>query len=76
MKSFGSGNIHIVTKHMHPINQVVNLNCKGSLYLVRVCEEQVVVSKLIKEVCKCLLHIRDDEGSSIGLELHSIVNRE
>ncbi|KAI8023726.1 Basic leucine zipper 23 [Camellia lanceoleosa] len=35
-----------------------------------------VASTVKSSVCKCLLHICDDDGSSIGQQLHGTVNRE
>ncbi|GMQ04389.1 hypothetical protein CsSME_00049822 [Camellia sinensis var. sinensis] len=36
---------------MEPINTNVNLDCKGRVYLIRVCEEQIV--KEVKATCTC-----------------------
>ncbi|GMP56127.1 hypothetical protein CsSME_00020715 [Camellia sinensis var. sinensis] len=37
------GKVKIATKVMECINQVITLDCKGTLHQIRVCEEQVVV---------------------------------
>ncbi|KAI8003224.1 hypothetical protein LOK49_LG08G01813 [Camellia lanceoleosa] len=37
------GEVKIATKVMECINQVITLDCKGTLHQIRVCEEQVVV---------------------------------
>ncbi|GMQ06319.1 hypothetical protein CsSME_00050954 [Camellia sinensis var. sinensis] len=37
------GKVKIATKVMECINQVIALDCKGTLHQIRVCEEQVVV---------------------------------
>ncbi|GMP98598.1 hypothetical protein CsSME_00046422 [Camellia sinensis var. sinensis] len=36
---------------MEPINTNVNLDCKGRVYPIRVCEEQIV--KEVKATCTC-----------------------
>ncbi|KAL7214301.1 hypothetical protein ACSBR1_026670 [Camellia fascicularis] len=50
-KSFVCAKIKISTNCMEPINKVVNLECKGMIHPVRVCEEQVVLPKLTNMVC-------------------------
>ncbi|KAL7176991.1 hypothetical protein ACSBR2_030345 [Camellia fascicularis] len=52
-KSFACAKLKISTKCMEPINKVVKLDCKGLLYPLRVCEEQVVMEKTMSMVCKC-----------------------
>ncbi|GMP84736.1 hypothetical protein CsSME_00038149 [Camellia sinensis var. sinensis] len=37
------GKVKITTKVIESINQVITLDCKGTLHQIRVCEEQVVV---------------------------------
>ncbi|KAL7166889.1 hypothetical protein ACSBR2_037537 [Camellia fascicularis] len=49
--SFRCGRIMIATRVMEPINTNVNLDCKGRVYLIRVCEEQIV--KEVKATCTC-----------------------
>ncbi|KAL7235706.1 hypothetical protein ACSBR1_019072 [Camellia fascicularis] len=41
-KSFSYGRVRIATQCMDFINKTINLECKGRLYLVVVCEEQPV----------------------------------
>ncbi|GMP26607.1 hypothetical protein CsSME_00002983 [Camellia sinensis var. sinensis] len=68
-KSFACAKIKISTKCMEPINKVVNLVCQGVSYPVRVCEEQVVIKKLMNAVCKCQKNQEMEElGSSNALQ--------
>ncbi|KAL7263527.1 hypothetical protein ACSBR1_001645 [Camellia fascicularis] len=62
--SFSSAKVRIVTKKMEIINEVVNLECKGQLYPVRVCEEQTVTEESVATACKCKVHLEDNEGSN------------
>ncbi|KAI8010448.1 hypothetical protein LOK49_LG06G01606 [Camellia lanceoleosa] len=43
MSSLCCGKIRKATKVLDCINQVITLDCKGKLYQIRVCEEQIVV---------------------------------
>ncbi|THG10928.1 hypothetical protein TEA_016487 [Camellia sinensis var. sinensis] len=50
---------------MEAINKTINLVYRGQEHLVRVCEEQIVVSTTIKEGCCCQKHYgKNEEGSS------------
>ncbi|GMP41786.1 hypothetical protein CsSME_00011759 [Camellia sinensis var. sinensis] len=51
LQSLHCGKVQIATKTMESINQTINLECKGILYLVRVCEEHIIVSKLATDQC-------------------------
>ncbi|KAL7182727.1 hypothetical protein ACSBR1_041419 [Camellia fascicularis] len=70
MKSFECGRVRLLTKHMGLINNVVNLSCRGAIFPVRVAEEQVVETKFVTELCKCMLHLRHDDYSSNKEALH------
>ncbi|KAL7263541.1 hypothetical protein ACSBR1_001658 [Camellia fascicularis] len=48
LNHFQYGKVKIVTSFMEPINQILNLECKGTLYPVRVCEEQIIATKDMK----------------------------
>ncbi|KAL7230768.1 hypothetical protein ACSBR2_009119 [Camellia fascicularis] len=43
MTSLQCGKVRIATKVMEPINMVIMLTCKDKFYLVRICEEQVII---------------------------------
>ncbi|KAL7264041.1 hypothetical protein ACSBR1_002073 [Camellia fascicularis] len=58
---FNCGKMKISTKYMEPINKLINMECKGVLYPVRVCEEQRVVVQTIKETCVCKKHMHLDD---------------
>ncbi|KAL7254767.1 hypothetical protein ACSBR1_008998 [Camellia fascicularis] len=58
---------------MEPINKVVNLECKGMIHSMRVCEEQVVLAKMTKMVCQCQKNQELEElGSSNTIDEHGI----
>ncbi|KAL7263119.1 hypothetical protein ACSBR1_001323 [Camellia fascicularis] len=50
LNHFQYGKVQITTNFMDPINQTLNLKCKGILYLVRVCEEQIIIIKRFEDV--------------------------
>ncbi|GMP50137.1 hypothetical protein CsSME_00016876 [Camellia sinensis var. sinensis] len=51
--SFQCGKVRIATSCMEAINQTIQLECKGVIYPVRVCEEQIIVSHVVQEQCTC-----------------------
>lgn len=53
MQSLHCGKVRIATKCMESINTTINLCYKGMIYPVKVCEEQVVISKVVCKQCKC-----------------------
>ncbi|KAL7235272.1 hypothetical protein ACSBR1_018715 [Camellia fascicularis] len=55
--SFCCGKIKIVTSAMDLINTCINLECKGRVYPIRVCEEQI-----INEVSSCGKGINNEDG--------------
>ena len=64
MNSLQCGRIRIATTYMESINTTVNLDCQGTLYLVIVCEEQIITKVVIKKVCKCHKKHDDEEVCS------------
>ena len=56
LTSFKSAKVKVTTKSMELINNVINLECNWKIYPVRVCEEQIVVTEVVKKVCKCKIH--------------------
>ncbi|CAL5403827.1 unnamed protein product [Camellia sinensis] len=59
MNSLQCGRIRIATTYMESINTTVNLNCQGTLYPMKVCEEQIITKVVIRKVCKC--HKKHDD---------------
>lgn len=59
LNHFQYGKVKIVTSFMEPINQILNLECKGVLYPVRVCEE---VNQIANRRSK---HEKDDDHVAI-----------
>ncbi|GMP56130.1 hypothetical protein CsSME_00020718 [Camellia sinensis var. sinensis] len=53
LNSFHCGKVRIATTSMDTINHTINLECKGTIYPVRVCEEQIIVSKTLQDQCVC-----------------------
>ncbi|KAL7204983.1 hypothetical protein ACSBR2_017996 [Camellia fascicularis] len=51
LNSLHCGKVKIATSSMKPINHIINLECKGTIYPVRVCEEQIIVSKSPSDQC-------------------------
>ncbi|GMP63660.1 hypothetical protein CsSME_00025266 [Camellia sinensis var. sinensis] len=71
MQSLHCGKVRIATSCKESINTTINLNCKGVSYLVKVCEKQVVISKVVYKQCKCCnLHSNGDNHSSYGNTIH------
>ncbi|CAL5419885.1 unnamed protein product [Camellia sinensis] len=63
--SFVCAKLKVSTKWMEPINSVVQLECRGMVFPVRVCEEQVVTVRALKFTCTCHKHqVVDEFGSS------------
>ncbi|CAL5358449.1 unnamed protein product [Camellia sinensis] len=60
MNNLQRGRIRIATTHMESINKTVHLDCQGTLYPVKVCEEQIVTKVVLTKICKC--HKKYDEG--------------
>ncbi|GMP40634.1 hypothetical protein CsSME_00011001 [Camellia sinensis var. sinensis] len=50
------GKVRIVTKCMDSINETINLDCKGVLYPIKVCEDQMVTAKMVNKHCICHHH--------------------
>ncbi|KAL7202110.1 hypothetical protein ACSBR1_033728 [Camellia fascicularis] len=50
--TFVRAKIKVSTTCMDPINSVVNLECRGMVFPVRVCEEQVVIVRTPKVICR------------------------
>ncbi|KAL7217518.1 hypothetical protein ACSBR2_010884 [Camellia fascicularis] len=48
LNHFQCGKVQIATNFMDPINQSLSLECKGVIYLVRVCEEQIIIIQDMK----------------------------
>lgn len=51
LNSLHCGKVKIAMTSMDSINHIINLECKGTLYPVRVCEEQIIVSKSPSDQC-------------------------
>ncbi|KAL7212880.1 hypothetical protein ACSBR2_015553 [Camellia fascicularis] len=72
-RSYVCAKLKISTNCMEPINKVVNLECKGMIHSVRVCEEQVVLAKMTKMVCQCQKNQELEElGSSNAIDEHGM----
>ena len=54
--SFRCGRVKVATKYMDSINTVIQVCCKDRIFPVRVCEEQVMVSKVVNVACMCTMH--------------------
>ncbi|GMP94285.1 hypothetical protein CsSME_00043794 [Camellia sinensis var. sinensis] len=48
LNHFQCGKVQIATNFMDPINQSLSLECKGVIYPVRVCEEQIIIIQDMK----------------------------
>lgn len=64
--SFSCGRIRITTSVMELINSSINLDCKGRIYPIRVCEEQIV--KEVKANCKC--NTQDGDEDFVSSNIH------
>ncbi|KAL7166109.1 hypothetical protein ACSBR2_036896 [Camellia fascicularis] len=53
----------IETSCLTTINHTVNLECKGAIYPVRICEEQIIISQVVKDHCICQSFLRNNEAS-------------
>lgn len=63
--TFVCAKIKVSTTCMDPINSVVNLECRGMVFPVRVCEEQVVIMRTPKVICRGhKIQDVDEHGSS------------
>ncbi|GMQ03247.1 hypothetical protein CsSME_00049123 [Camellia sinensis var. sinensis] len=51
LNSLHCSKVKIATSSMESINHIINLECKGTIYPMRVCEEQIIVSKLTSDQC-------------------------
>lgn len=51
--SFAVGKVLVSTSIMEGINEVIEVECKGSIYKIRVMEEQLVVNTFLKANCSC-----------------------
>ncbi|CAL5438961.1 unnamed protein product [Camellia sinensis] len=56
LSSFSCGRVKIATKFMESINSSILVLSGDRRYPVRVCEEQVMVTKVVQEDCKCAIH--------------------
>ncbi|CAL5354769.1 unnamed protein product [Camellia sinensis] len=72
LNHFQYGKVKIATSFMEPINQILNLECKGALYLVRVCEEQII---FIKDTKMCGLS-NSSEGHFGGIRDDVLVKED
>lgn len=63
LSSFHYGKVKIETRCMDIINHTINLECKGVIYPVRICEEQIIISKVVQESCICQSFMRNNEES-------------
>ncbi|KAL7233551.1 hypothetical protein ACSBR1_017214 [Camellia fascicularis] len=74
--TFVCAKVKISTKSMESINSAVNLECRGRVFPVKVCEEQVINLKSGKCSCRChkVQHVVEI-GSSNVMEDH-IMNVE
>ncbi|XP_028070288.1 uncharacterized protein LOC114272780 [Camellia sinensis] len=76
LKAFHCGKVKVATRHMGAINHTLNLECKGILYPVRICEEQIIVSQVVKEYCICQSFMRNNADSySSEEEVENIADR-
>lgn len=67
MNSLHCGKVRMTTKCMEFINKTINLSCEGLLHLVKVREEQLVISEVIHNQCKCcILQNKGEDHSSNG----------
>lgn len=64
--SFSCGRIRITTSVMELINSSINLDCKGRIYPIRLCEEQIV--KEVKANCKC--NTQDGDEDFVSSNIH------
>lgn len=51
--SFAVGKVLVSTSIMEGINEVIEVECKGSIHRIRVMEEQLVVNTFLKTDCCC-----------------------
>ncbi|KAL7232299.1 hypothetical protein ACSBR2_010342 [Camellia fascicularis] len=65
--SFECAKIQIVTRCIEPINQAINLECKGTLHSVRVWEQYPGVSKALVGSCKCSKRYGREENCSSNM---------
>ncbi|XP_028083084.1 uncharacterized protein LOC114284375 [Camellia sinensis] len=63
LNSFHYGKVKVATRSVGTINHTINLDCKGVIYLVRICEEQIIVNQIVKEHCICQSFMRNNEDS-------------
>ena len=73
LSTFHYGKVKIETRCMDTINHTINLECNGVFYPVRICEEQTIVSKIVKEQCICQSFMRNNEVSSSFEEVENTV---
>lgn len=70
--SFRCGRIRIVTNFMGLINTVVLVKCRDRSYPVRICEEKIVITRVVNEVCMCTMHeclssnMHENQGEEVG----------
>ncbi|KAI8010589.1 hypothetical protein LOK49_LG06G01681, partial [Camellia lanceoleosa] len=53
LKNLQCGKVRIATSCMESINESMILDCRGVLYPVKICEEQIVIAKVVVQQCSC-----------------------
>ena len=72
--SFKCRQVKIATKTMKFINTVAQVKCRDNFYPVRICEEQVMLTK-VTESCNHVVHLRREElYSSTEVYEHNLDN--
>lgn len=51
--SFAVGKVLISTRRMEAINEVIEVECKGKYFKVRVMEEQMLINTILRTECSC-----------------------
>ncbi|GMP52740.1 hypothetical protein CsSME_00018444 [Camellia sinensis var. sinensis] len=66
LKNLQCGKVRIATSCMESINASIILDCKGVFYPVKICEEQIVISKVVMQHCSCrsIQSGRDSQSSN------------
>ncbi|CAL5395234.1 unnamed protein product [Camellia sinensis] len=53
LKNLQCGKVRIATSCMESINASIFLDCRGVLYPVKICEEQIIISQVVVQQCSC-----------------------
>ncbi|CAL5380719.1 unnamed protein product [Camellia sinensis] len=73
--SFSYGRIKVATSVMSSINTVVHIQCNDMMYPIRVCEEHVMVTKVMGDSYKVKSsQKREDLCSAVGMASHAAGN--